>query len=108
MRFTETYLQLKKESFVLSRTGGLFYQRKVLLDDVVEILSVNRDAVTLDEIQICFKCADDREFLMSENDRNFKEVIETLKSTFPGIENWNKVSEGAPLRHRILMLWSKK
>lgn len=108
MRITETYLQVTKAPFVLSRKGGLFYRREIFLDDVVEVLAVNRDAVTFDEIQICFKCVNAREFLMSENDRNFKDVVETLRSTFPGIENWNNAGEGVPLRHRIRTLWRKK
>lgn len=107
MNLTESYLKITKSPWVLSRKSGLFYRRRIFLDNVVEILSINRDAITHDEIQICFKCSDNREFLISEFDRNFKEVVDALKLTFPGIENWNKVSVGAPLEHRMLTLWSK-
>lgn len=107
MHIIESYLQLTDSPLTLIRRGGLFFKRRVSLAEVSEILSVNRDAVTHDEVQICFRSVDGREFLISESDGNFKNVIEALKSKFPGIENWSKVGEGAPLKHRVMTLWTK-
>ncbi|GLQ97279.1 hypothetical protein [Dyella mobilis] len=105
LNLTETYLQLVEAPPTLIRRVGLFHREKLPLGDVLEIHSINRDAVTCDEVMIYFSCADDREFLISEFDKNFSNVMKFLREKFPGIENWREVIKGPPFEHRIVTLW---
>lgn len=106
-KFGKSQLMLKMDPLSLIRKSGPFFRRKLLLADVREVLSVNRDAITSDEVLICFRRFNGKDFFVSENDLYFKSIMMRLEPVFPGLSQWERVGEGEPLEHRIFLLWKK-
>lgn len=99
-------LRFSKDHKHLERAEGVFRRKRVLLDDVSSVVGVSRDRLTYEEIFV-FLVGPNVEFVMSQFDENFRQVVNELSGTFPGIEKWTELSVGELFNRREQELWRK-
>jgi len=92
----------------LVRKSGLFYKRQIHLDKVREILAINKDSLTHDEVMLCFLEESGSKFFISEFDKNFKECLEELAGQFPGIQQWDENLTESTFANTSKTLWKAK
>ena len=95
----------EKSSNSLLRKSGMFYRRRISLAGVCEIFSINRDAITHDEVMICFLLENGVKFFISEFDDGFAECVEILAEQFPGIQLWDSNLPQNAFTHASKILW---
>jgi hypothetical protein len=66
------------------RKTGWFYKEKIRLADIKRVAAVVRDALTYEEIVVVFSDDIRHRVWLSEFDKNFSEVMNTLATRLPG------------------------
>lgn len=94
-------------SDAIIRRAGLFYRKKIRLDEIQRIVAINRDAITHEEILVGFLGADERGVWLSEFDKNFSNVLESLQSIFPGLIGLDGFVSDKPFEKMERVLWTR-
>lgn len=94
------------ENGVLSRRAGLLYRQKIRVADIDRIVAVNKDAITHEEITVGFFDSTGDRVWLSEFDKNFTEVMASLRAIFSGMDLPNDLVGQKPFEKIQKVLWS--
>jgi hypothetical protein len=92
---------------VLVRRSGLFYKKQFPLNEINRVLAVSRDAITHEETMVGLFDSSGNEFWMSEFDKNFLGVMESLEIALPGFSGLQGFAAKKPFEPIRKVLWDR-
>ena len=102
---TPPRLELDAAADRLVRHEGLLRKQALPLADVVEVVGLSRDALTHEEVLVAFRTASGSEWVASEFDAGFADIVAALSERFPGLADWASLAAGAIFEPRRRVLW---
>lgn len=92
----------------LRRRAGFLYRRKMDLNKVVEVIAVNKDALTHDELNVVFCAEDGSQLFISEFDRFYEDVMMKLPNYLLGFTPIKDFHPDKPFQRKQETFWVKK